>query len=171
VSDTATFAARNVAAQANGGVASSSSFHSAPYAPSGANNGDRKGQNWGMSGPGNSGWNDATPDGFPDWLRIDFNATYSIGEVNVFSVQDDFTRPFEPMEAMTFTQYGLVSFQVQYLNGGTWTDVPGGNITGNNRVWRRITFAPVSTSAIRVLVNSALNTWSRVAEVEAWTAN
>ena len=32
---------------------------------------------------------------------------------------------------MTFTQYGLTHFQVQYWNGSTWLDVPGGNISGS----------------------------------------
>src|SRR5205823_5831673 len=71
VSVTATSAASvNVAAQANGGVATASSAFSASYAPSGANNGDRKGLNWANGG----GWNDATPGVFPDWLQISFSS-------------------------------------------------------------------------------------------------
>jgi glucose/arabinose dehydrogenase len=53
--------------------------------------------------------------------------------------------------------------------GSTWIDVPGGNVTGNNLVWRRIVFSPVTTDAIRVAVNSALAGYSRIVEVEAWT--
>jgi hypothetical protein len=69
---------------------------------------------------------------------------------------------------MTFTQWGITAFQVQYWTGAAWADVPGGNITGNNLVWRRLTFAPVSTDRIRVLVNSALSDYSRIVELEAW---
>src|SRR5262249_51906920 len=73
--------------------------------------------------------------------------------------------------SMTFTQYGLTAFQVQYWNGSAWVDVPGGNVTGNNLVWRQFTFAPISTDRIRVLVNSTQdNVWSRITELEAWTA-
>jgi len=34
---------------------------------------------------------------------------------------------------------------VQYWNGSVWVDVPGGNVTGNNLVWRRFIFDPIST--------------------------
>ena len=158
----------NVASQANGGVASASSTYSTGvvYPPSGANNGDRKGLNWSSGG----GWNDATLGAFPDWLQISFSSVQSIGEIDVFTLQDNYGAPVEPTPSLTFTQYGISAFQVQYLNGSTWVDVPGGNVTGNNLVWRKFTFAPISTNAIRVLVNAGLNGYSRIAEVEAWTS-
>jgi hypothetical protein len=43
--------------------------------------------------------------------------------------------------------------------------VTGGNITGNNKVRRRVTFAAITTSKIRVLVNNALNV---TAESQKW---
>jgi hypothetical protein len=46
--------------------------------------------------------------------------------------------------------------------------VPGGVITNNNLVWRRVTFAPVVTDRIRVHITGALNGYSRVVELEAW---
>jgi len=47
--------------------------------------------------------------------------------------------------------------------------VPGGSVTGNNKVWRQFTFTPVTTSKIRVVVNAGIdNVYSRVVEVEAW---
>ena len=156
----------NVAAQANGGIATASTTYSAGFAPSGANNGDRRGLQWGNGG----GWNDATPGASPDWLQVSFNGTYTIGEIDVFTVQDNYGAPADPTPEMTFTQWGITNFQVQYLSNGTWVDVPGGNITDNNLVWRRIAFTPVATSAIRVLVSGALNSYARITEVEAWTA-
>jgi hypothetical protein len=89
----------------------------------------------------------------------------------VFTVQDNYGAPIDPTPATTFSQYGITDFQVQYWTGTAWADVPGGNISGNNLVWRRLTFAPVSTDRIRVLVNSALSGYSRIVEVEAWTAS
>ena len=136
------------------------------YAPSGAINGDRKGSPWGNGG----GWNDGTPDSWPDWLEVDFNGSKTIGEIDVFSVQDNYQAPVTPTQQMTFSLYGLTNFEVQYWTGTTWQDVPGGAISGNNSVWRQVTFAPLSTTKIRILVNAALNTWSRITEVEAWTA-
>jgi hypothetical protein len=55
----------NVALAANGGIAASSTYSSG-YARSGAIDGDRKGLNCGAGG----GWNDATPNAWPDWLEI-----------------------------------------------------------------------------------------------------
>jgi hypothetical protein len=71
---------------------------------------------------------------------------------------------------MTFTSWGLRAFEVQYWNGTSWVDVPGGAITNNNLVWRQLVFAPVTTSKIRLLITGGLNGYSRVMEVEAWGA-
>jgi hypothetical protein len=155
----------NVAAAANGATAAASSTHDSGYDPSGAINGDRKGLSWGNGG----GWNDGTPGTWPDSLEVTFNGTKTITEVDVFSVQDNYTSPVEPTPAMTFTSYGLTDFTVEYWDGAAWQTVPGGVITGNTLVWRRLTFAPVKASKIRVTVNNALGTWSRITEVEAWT--
>jgi len=88
----------------------------------------------------------------------------------VFTVQDNFQAPVEPTDSMTFSQYGLTSFVVQYWTGTTWATVPGGTITGNTLVKRAVTFTPVSTQKIRVLVNAAVDIWSRITEVEALVA-
>jgi hypothetical protein len=138
--------------------------HSSGYAPAGAINGDRRGTPWGFG----AGWNDATPNGFPDWLEVQFNGPKSISEVDVFSVQDNYTSPGVPTLSMTFTLYGLTTFDVQYWTGGAWQTVPGGAIAGNNLVWRQVTFAPVTTDRVRILVHNALGTWSRIAEVEVY---
>jgi hypothetical protein len=45
--------------------------------------------------------------------------------------------------------------------------VPGGAITGN--VWRRFTFTPVTTTRVRITVTGALNGYSRLVELEAYT--
>src|SRR6266851_7129932 len=115
------------------------------------------------------GWNDGTPGAFPDWLEVDFSGTKTINEVDVFSVQDNYQAPSDPTPTMTFSLYGLTDFQVQYWTGTEWLTVPGGAVSGNNLVWRQVTFGALTTSSIRVLVTGALNTWSRIAEVEAYT--
>src|SRR5262249_32235968 len=95
----------------------------------------------------------------------------SIGEIDVFTIQDNLNAPSDPTSTMTFTQRGITAFQVQYWNGSAWADVPGGNVTGNNLVWRRFIFAPLVTDPIRVLGNNAaFQSFSTLAEVEAWTA-
>jgi subtilisin family serine protease len=162
VSVTATSAAsKNVAASANGGSATASSTLGPAYPASATIDGDRKGLTW---------WNDGTGNSFPDWLQVNFNGIYSIGEIDVFSIQDAYSAPADPTSSLTFTKYGTRDFQVQYWNGSAWLDVPGGNVTGNNYVWRRFTFSPVSTSAIRVLISGTSSGYSGLVEIEAWTA-
>jgi hypothetical protein len=155
----------NVASPSNGAAATASTFFGSNYSPAGAINGDRKGINWGAGG----GWSDATPQDFPDWIQVDFNSTKIINEIDVFTLQDNFTNPVEPTPTMTFTGYGITAFNVQYWNGSTWVTVPGGSVTGNNLVWRRFTFSVISTNKIRILINDALLNYSRVVELEAYS--
>lgn len=154
----------NLAAQANGGVASASTTYNSGFPAGGANNGDRRGLNWGSGG----GWNDATPSAYPDWIRIDFPGAQPLTEIDVFTLQDNYASPVEPTESMTFSQYGVTAFDVQYWNGAAWVTIPGGSVTGNNKVWNKFTFAPITTTSIRVQVNSALATFSRIIEIEAY---
>jgi serine protease len=154
----------NVALPANGGVATASSSYSSAYPVASINNGDRRGANWGSGG----GWNDATGGTYPDWVQIDFNGAKAVSEIDVFTVQDNYTSPQEPTETQTFSAYGITSFEVQYWNGSAWITVPGGSVTGNNKVWRKFSFAAVTTSRIRILVTDALNSYSRITEVEAY---
>ncbi len=154
----------NLAAQANGGVASASTSYDSRFPPAGANNGDRRGLNWIAGG----GWNDATPNVYPDWIRIDLPSAQPLTEIDIFTLQDNYASPVEPTEAMTFTTYGITAFDVQYWNGSAWVTVPGGSVTGNNKVWSKFTFAPITTTSIRVQVNAALATYSRIVEIEAY---
>ena len=115
-----------------------------------------------------SGWHDATMNNFPDWLEISFNGERKVDEVNVFSVQDNYSSPIDPTEEMVFTQFGLTGFRVEYWDGSAWQTVPGGAVTSNNKVWRKVSFAPVTTRKLRLFVTNALGSYSRVVEVEAW---
>ena len=82
--------------------------------------------------------------------------------------QDTNQNPVEPTLGMTFSNYGITAFDVQYWNGSGWATVPGGSVTGNNKVWRQFTFSNITTSKIRVVVNDvADHVYSRVVEVEA----
>ena len=153
----------NVAAQANGGVATASSAY-AGYPAAAVNNGDRRGLSWGSGG----GWNDATGNNWPDAVQIDFNGAKGITEIDVFTIQDAYANPQEPTEASTFGQYGATDFDLQYWTGSAWAAVPGGSIRGNDKVWRKVTFAAITTSAVRVVVLGGLAGYSRLVEVEAW---
>ena len=69
---------------------------------------------------------------------------------------------------MTFTLYGLTGYSVQYWSGSAWTTVTGGSVSGNNKVWKKFTFTPITTTKIRVLTSSSADAYSRITEVEAW---
>ena len=156
----------NVALQANGGVATASSTNTgANFTPAGTNNGDRKGLSWGAGG----GWNDNTFSNFPDWLQITFSGQKSINEIDVFTIQDNYANPVDPTATLTFNNLGITAFDVQYWTGTAWMTVSGGSITGNNLVWRKITFPALTTSQIRVVVNGSVDGWSRITEIEAYT--
>ena len=157
----------NVAAAASGATVLASSVYSAAYAASGVINGDRAGTNW---AGGTGGWNDGTSNQWPDWLEVSFAGSQTIGEVNVFTVQDNYQASVAPSLGQTFTLYGLTDFQIEAWNGTAWVVVPNGTITGNTQVWRQVTFPPVTTTKIRLWITGTKdNTWSRVTEVEAWT--
>jgi len=156
----------NVALASNGATATASSSYSGggSYPASSVINGDRKGVNWGSGGV----WNDDTANTYPDWVQVSFNGSKSINEIDVFTLQDNYGNPSEPTEAMTFSQYGIVDFKVQYWDGVGWTAVSGGVVTGNNKVWRKFTFSSLTTDKIRVRATNALNSYSRVTEIEAY---
>ena len=108
---------------------------------------------------------------WPDWLEVDFNGSQTIGEIDVFSVQDNYLAPVAPTLGQTFSLYGLTDFQLQTWDGTQWVTIPTvGTVAGNNQVWKQVTFSPITTNKIRLYVTGALNQWSRLTEIEAWTA-
>jgi serine protease len=157
---------QNVALAANGGVASASSTFSASFPVSAVNNGDRAGIGWGSGG----GWNDATGNMYPDWVQINFSGQKTIDHVIVYTLQDNYANPVDPPDTLTFTQYGVTSFQVQSWNGSAWVN-QGAAVSGNNLVKRTVNFTAVSTDRIRVNITGALAGYSRITEIEAWTAS
>jgi hypothetical protein len=159
---------RNYALESQGAVATASSTLDLGRLPRAAINGDRRGSHYPTVPTTGSAWQDATMDTFPDWLEVAFPGARTIDEINVFSLQDDFNNPVEPTQTMTFTQFGLQDFDVQYWTGSVWQTVPGGAVLNNNKVWRRIAFPAVTTTKVRVTVNRALGNFSRITELEVW---
>jgi len=153
----------NVAAAANGGVASSSSTYGGAFPLAAVNDGDRTGATWGSGG----GWADATGNSFPDWVQIDFSGAKTIDRVVVYTLGDTYGAPVEPTDSQTFALFGILDFTVQAWNGTSWSTVA--TVTGNNLVKRTVTFPAISTDRIRVTVTNALFGYSRIVELEAWT--
>ena len=151
----------NYALPANGGSVTASSTLS-PYVAGNVIDGSRRAVN-------NTLWLDSTYNSFGDWVEVNFSGSKTISEIDVITQQDDPNNPVEPTLTQTFSLYGITAFDVQYWNGSAWTTVLGGSVTGNNKVWRQITFTPVTTTKIRVVVNGgADNAYSRIVELEAW---
>jgi hypothetical protein len=157
----------NVALASNGATATASSQYNSTYPAAAAINGDR--YHLMMADGRYNLWNSAVGAQKPDWLEITFAGPKVINEISVITQQDDYANATDPTEATTFTRSGITSFEVQYLSGTSWVTVPGGSVTGNDKVWRRFSFPAITTPKIRVLVHATVDTYSRIWEVEAWT--
>ena len=151
----------------SGATVTASSTFDVDYRADGAINGSTHGD-WGT---GSGGWQDGTLNTFPDWIEVNFGASKAIDWINIYTLQDNFQNSTEPMPTETFTLYGIVDFDVQYWNGSAWVTVPGGEVNGNNKVWRKFSFPTVITSKIRVNVRNALGGYSRITEIEAFHVN
>lgn len=150
----------NVALVSNRAVATASSVNGSAYSAEYVMDGDTKGAN-GI-------WMDATPNDYTnDWVQIQFDAVYTINQIDVYTAQNNLNAPQYPLLDMTFASNGITSYNVQYWNGSSWAAVPGGSVTGNDKVWNRFKFSDISTNKIRVVVTGSLNGYSRIAEVQA----
>jgi hypothetical protein len=160
----------NYAAAVNGGVSSASTqYFDGQYPASSAINGDRRGVGWGSGG---GGWNDNTNNDWSnDWLAVAFSGPKSLSEMDVYSIADGYPLAADPGSSDTFTLYGLTDFEAQYStnNGGSWADVPGGSVTGNNLIWNKFTFSTIpNVTNIRILIHNSLDLYSRIVELEAY---
>ena len=152
----------NVAAASAGAVAWASSEYGAGFAASAAINGERAGRGWGSG----SGWNDATPT-FPDWLQVQFAGPRTIDRVVLYSMQDSPFDPVEPVDGMTFRNYGVQDFTVEAWTGSAWVTLA--RVANNALVKRAVEFAPITVDRIFVYITRARGGYSHLTEVEAWT--
>jgi hypothetical protein len=158
----------NFAHAAFGSVATASSTQSSRnYSPAGAINGDVIGAGWEQGG----GWNDDTRGVWPDFLDVNFNNTRTINTINVYTLQNNFQNPVQPTANTAADYYGLLDFDIQYWSGTAWVTVPGGEIRGNDKALRTVTFPSLSTTKIRINVLNGRSYYSRIVEVEAIGCN
>jgi|GEM_PF-2473806 len=157
----------NVALAANGGQAFASSTLSAGYPVSSIINGDRRGTGWAN---GTGGWHDATGNSFPDYLEVHFAGEKRINEIDFITLQDAYTIPSEPNSEMTFSQFGVTAFRINYWDSALAQWVMLIEVQGNNKVWRNIQFPVIATSKLSIMILNGANNYSRVVEIEAWEA-
>lgn len=101
------------------------------------------------------------------YAEIYFDSVKDIDKVYFYSQQND-TAVEEITEDMTSTlaQKGLT---FSYMKDGKWITFDGGEITGNDKVRCGVELNDaVRTPAIRIDVNSAVQNWIRIIEIEAY---
>lgn len=163
----------NVAALVNGGQPFASSTNASGMFPSrSVLNGDRTGAAWGQT---SGGWNDGTPNVFPDTFEIHFDGEKIIEEIDIYTLQDNWKdNPVEPTLAMTFSLYGITDFNVGYFDAPSNQWVWVASIRNNNKVVRQIKLSsPARTQKISIVILNARssnypNNSSRLVEVEVW---
>ena len=107
--------------------------------------------------------------GSPPYVYVDFGATRTIGEVDIFSLQDGSENLFVS-PTMTKSQYGLFHYQVYYLTSdrSAWVPLPNGHRTWNDKVWNKFTFTPLQMQGVMVMPECTDSAPMYVVEIEAW---
>jgi hypothetical protein len=160
---TSTVVRTDYALASNGASATASSRWGPSFAAWTVIDNKRSGANWGNY----AGWADGSSGVFPDWLQVNFNGSKVIDRVVLYSVQDNYLSPVEPIDSMTGTRFVVAAFDVQAWNGSGWTTVA--SVAGNTLIKRTVSFTPYVTSAMRIVINGTEDgVWSRLTEVEAW---
>ncbi|TDD87812.1 hypothetical protein E1293_07320 [Actinomadura darangshiensis] len=135
---------------------SASSTHSGS-SPAWTNDGGTDSGVW-LNGTG--GWNDDTAGTFPDTLTATWDEPQRIGRVKVFTLDS----PKYPA-----AKTGVRDFDVQAQADGTWTTVA--TVAGSTAGTVEKTFAPVSASALRLVVHDSNDhNYSRVIELEGYAS-
>lgn len=133
---------------------SASSTHG-NFAACGAIDGNRNQDDWDVL----TGWNDGTPEVFPDWLAVTFPQPEQVSRVDLYTL--DSTR-------YPGSRYGLRDFDVQVLESdGSWRTVA--SVRDNTLGLVSSTFDPVSTTSVRVLALASNDArYSRIVELEVY---
>jgi len=111
-------------------------------------------------------------------IRMSIIYAHVNSEIDLFSLQDNYTAGSDPT-ASTLTNYnGNVDFHLSYCPatavscgsslGSGWVDPPGGYVTANNKAWKSISFPQVQATAVRASFDCAQSTRAYAVELEAW---
>lgn len=133
---------------AHGEQAIASSTHG-NFALCGGVDGDRAQENWDIS----TGWNDGTRAAFPDWYGVEWPTVQTVERVEIWTKTPPAT-------------HGIRDFDVQVRDGDAWRTVD--QVVGNAAEHIVSTFPAEQTDAIRLLIHSARNNYSRLLELEVY---
>jgi hypothetical protein len=106
---------------------------------------------WGAGGSANS----------QDWYAVNFGSSTAFNEVWLY---------FKDSRPASTTYRAPSSYTIQYLNGSTWTDVPGqtkspGTPQGN---FNKVTFPAISSNQVRVLATNASGAKTGLTEIKVF---
>ena len=83
-------------------------------------------------------------------LEVIFAAAKNINEIVLLTIRDVYGTPGMDTVFDTFTAYGAQDFIIYYWNGSAYVAIPGGTVTGNNKVMRRF---PVTVNTTKILLS------------------
>lgn len=123
--------------------------------PCGAIDGNRDSEQWDAG----IGWSDSTNAEFPDWWQVDFAEPTDIAQIDLHTVNS---------VALPAAEQGLSDWEIQVPDGENWRTVA--TVTGNTEGMATSTFAAETTMSVRILCTAANGSYSRIVELEAYSA-
>lgn len=149
------------------------------------------GNRWYHPSPPNR-WVAAPSAGGSDWFHVDFGAARTLQEVTLYFLDDAGGPPVEATGEVETSGFPDVagrpdlagstgasvrppaSYDVEYWDGAAWADVPGQRRAPEAPAGRRanrVTFPPLATERVRVVLRHQDGATSGLTELEAWSAD
>jgi hypothetical protein len=129
----------------------------AGYPVCGAVDGDTDSAHWSTT----TGWNDGNSGIWPDWFELQWDSQQTVGHVTLYALNST---------KYPAARYGMKDWDIQTFADGAWKTIA--SVRGNTQGVVDTTFAPVKTTALRVLLlacNGA-NDYSRIVELQAYAS-
>mgnify|MGYP000562442893 CR=1 FL=1 len=106
----------------------------------------------------------------PQYLEVKFASVRAVEWLYLFGQYKDNPNYAEPSTISTESVSPLTGFSIQYWTGTTWAAVSELSRVDGTNVWRRVSFTPVTTDRVRVVLPTITNSRQMMAsELEVWT--
>jgi hypothetical protein len=111
-------------------------------------------------------WGDQGSPNAQDWLQVDFGTRTQLNDVRLYFYDN------KQFGSGGNTYRPPASYTVQYYDGSSWTDVPGQTQLPSTPApnYNHVTFAPVTTSKLRVVMTRATGYAVGVKEIQVFHA-